>query len=645
VSRPARRITIVTAELRGFRPVGGAGTATTFLALALARMGHAVEVLLALHHNDSIDPYWADVYRRAGVALRPAPVSDERVEPQHFELIRNVELGLRADPPDVAIVHDFGALTYSALQLRQATVAFEDTLFVIFCHGTGRYLLDVSSEVSVKNVRHLLEMNVLERASAELADVVVSPSAYLAGWMRDQGWQLPERTLVIPYFTWSSATGEPVSMQDHRGEEHELRRVAFFGRLSERKGLKVFAEGLNAVEPKLLDGIELEFVGKTTANWSRNRVEALLSDRTARALAKISYETDLDQHEALARMSTPGTLAVMPSPQENSPNTVYECLEHAIPFISSEVGGVPELIAREDHARVLFKPTARGVEDALTRVLTGARAIRPARPAFASGAAYDGWSEVVGIQPRPRGHTVRGRVDVVVVNRQSSEALRHCLAALERQSYKDVNVILVERSSVEAARLAGLRAGRAPYVVFLDEDDAPDDKFVETLLRAQLASGADVVTCATHIGSDDTLHLFAGEPEALGLLSNAYGAVALFRRETLADAAIADWPLLAGLSLAGAKIVSVPVALVTRRERPAAVETDSAQALLVVRKHEGVLPDALRSLARLAAGIAARPQAPAADPRPGLLHRTVYVLRNEGMTMFVRRSFRRILRP
>ena len=50
----------------------------------------------------------------------------------------------------------------------------------------------------------------------------------------------------------------------------------------------------------------------------------------------------------------------MPSLQENSPNTVYECLEQGIPFIASNVGGVPELIAPDDHARVLFEPTRRG---------------------------------------------------------------------------------------------------------------------------------------------------------------------------------------------------------------------------------------------------------------------------------------------
>jgi O-antigen biosynthesis protein len=134
-----RRVTLVAHELRGFRPVGGMGTATTFLALALARMGHSVEVLLGvMHHPESIDPYWRNVYGRAGIQIRGAPPSDEHVEPWPFLRARSIELGLRERASDVVIAHDFAAPAYTALRARQAGLAFEDTLFVVFCHGSRR---------------------------------------------------------------------------------------------------------------------------------------------------------------------------------------------------------------------------------------------------------------------------------------------------------------------------------------------------------------------------------------------------------------------------------------------------------------------------------------------------------------------------
>src|SRR5204863_10170494 len=140
------------------------------------------------------------------------------------------------------------------------------------------------------------------------------------------------------------------------------------------------------------------------------------------------------------------------------------------------------------------------------------------------------WSEVVSLRPRLPSRTPAGPVDVVVVHRGSREALSRCLSALERQSHADLRVTVAEGASVEAARAAGRRAGTAPYIVFLDEEDVPDDDLLETLLRARSASGADVVTCGLRLAGDrerPTLQLFSGEPRGLGLLSNDYGTVAL----------------------------------------------------------------------------------------------------------------------
>jgi hypothetical protein len=65
------------------------------------------------------------------------------------------------------------------------------------------------------------------------------------------------------------------------------------------------------------------------------------------------------------------------------------------------------------------------------------------------------------------------------------------------------------------------------------------------------------------------------------------------------------WPLLANLTLGGASIVSIPRALVDQRPAPA----DAAVSLLVREEFEQRLAPPLRSLARVAAGLAAQKQA------------------------------------
>ena len=105
------------------------------------------------------------------------------------------------------ISHEYGAPAYTALRLRQLGTAFGETLFVVFCHGTRRWVKEMNRNERVSS--DVLALSRLEQAGVELADIAVSPSAYLVGWMREQGWKMPEATHVIPLLTRSSATGEP----------------------------------------------------------------------------------------------------------------------------------------------------------------------------------------------------------------------------------------------------------------------------------------------------------------------------------------------------------------------------------------------------------------------------------------------------
>jgi glycosyltransferase involved in cell wall biosynthesis len=547
-----KRVTLVADELLGYVRTGGIGTATTYLAVALGRMGHDVELLYTGDAPTTpMAEEWSRLYESSGVAVRHLERTERRIEPAFFARMRDVEDTLADEPPDVVITQDLAAPAYTALRMRNLGLAFERTLFVVYCHGGRQWITDMARKVRVLPGAHAI--TVLERASVEIADAIVSPSAYLMDWMRNEGWRLPSRTQVIPYLSRSAATGETQARAATNGGD--VQRIVFFGRLEERKGLKPFAAGLNAVEPELLEKVELEFLGGATPAWPRERIEALLGDETKTSLRSISFHTDLDQPDALARLSRPGTLAVMPSHGETFSNAVYECLERGIPFIASDAGAPVELVAAEDRSRVLFDASPEGVATALRRALQSAEALRPARAAFDPAAAAGEWAGILELQPQPLPHDISD--DSIVVR---------------------------------------------------DEEDVLDDECLETLARAQAASGADVVTCGVRL-DDGSERLFLGEPYALGLVANHYGTVGLMRRALGegGDARENPWSLFARLNLDGAKIVSVPRALALRRKRPEDVTHDPAAALRVAEQFERRLPRSLRSLARLAAGLAAAP--------------------------------------
>ena len=312
--------------------------------------------------------------------------------------------------------------------------------------------------------------------------------------------------------------------------------------------------------------VELEFLGRETSEITPATIDELLSDSARANLRGVRYETDLDQPDALARLSRPGTLAVMPSLEDNSPSVVYECLERGIPFLASAAGGTSELVAPEDRGRVLFEPTSTGVAGALRRALGDRDALRPARPAFDESGAVRRWADVVARDAEP--------IPSAVAHPREWEV-------------------------------------RVP-------------EHEDLLFRAQAATGADVVTCGVRVG--DTEHLFSGAPGGLGLVSNDYGRIALVRRG-LADDGTPEWPALARLSLGGARVVAVPLPLV---ESPAAPETLTrapAEAAVVLSAFERALTDRFRVLPRLAAGLVTETDQEAGPQRTGFLRRVLRRLR------------------
>jgi glycosyltransferase involved in cell wall biosynthesis len=547
------RVTLVTDELLGYTRTGGIGTATTFLALSLSRLGHQVELLYGAEPPERpLADEWARLYDEAGVTIRMLPRTSAPVEPPYFGRMRDVEHALAAAPPDVVIAQDLAAPAYTAIRMRTLGLAFEDTLFIVSCHGTRQWITDAARKVRV--LPGALGITMLEQASIELADVVVSPSRYVVDWMEEQGWQLPADTRVIPHLTRFVATGQAQPRVEV--ETGVVQRIVFFGRLEERKGIVPFIEAVNALPVDLLERTDVEFIGRATPAWTPERVGAMFSENVRAAFA-----TDLDQPEALDRLARPGTLVVMPSFSETYGITVRECLDYGIPFIASTAAAIEELVAPEDRARALFEPTARGIGTALQAALTATDALRPVQPAFDVEAALPAWEDV--LTQRPARRAPRDLPDV----------------------------------------------GKwAPFALLLDQEDEPSAELLDTLRRAQAASGADVVTCGSRIRGDggESLHFFHGDPGALGLLFNGYGTSALVRRSLLRDTDAPTWPLLAELALDGAHIVSVPEPLVTRGARPATIEQDPSEALLVAEHFERTAPEAARSLARLATGLAAR---------------------------------------
>ncbi len=605
----AKRVTIVASELLGRPGTGGAGTADSLLAVALARHGHDVELLVASGREIGIlSSRWTDAYDTLGVNVRMLdPMSG--VRPKYLAPSLEVFQALRGRPPDVAIVNDWRGLGYVALRQRHVGRALRETAFAVHCHGPARVLAAFAQKVPDTLARFGEE--IAERASLELADAVVSPSAWLLDWMRTHSWPVPESARVIPIIRQSVALDDPPLRVE---QTDSIRRVAFFGQLREGKGVRIFVDAVNGLDPEVLDGTEVLFLGSESKRWTADRIAGAL-----RPGLNVRIETQLDRESALDELRKPGTLAVMPSLLDNAPNTIGECIECGIPFVATETGGIPEQIAPADRPRVLCRPQARDLASTLHRALTSRPAFEPAAPAVDPRESLDAWLELVDRLTPPTATAIRRATRVAVVARGKRSGERAGRIA-ERARGVEVDIAVAD------SRREGIARTAAEWVVFLDDEDEPDDGLVEALVEAQAATGADVVTTAVRPADDpEGVQLFLGECGALGLVENQYGVLGLVRASLAVaelpdrDGADPDWPLLARLSLGGARIVSIPEALTVHHGKPGNVTDVPGDGLEVLEAFENPRAAPQRDLPQLAATLGAallRSAAPAAAQPP-----------------------------
>jgi glycosyltransferase involved in cell wall biosynthesis len=615
-----RRITVVASEILGVPGTGGPGTGDSLLAIALGRHGHDVELLVAPGRDVSrLSTEWSARYAAANVRVRPLS-DDGSVRPPFLAPTAHVYDGLKRDPPDIVVADDWRALGYAPLRARQLGLGFADTAFVVYCHGPARVFAAAAQKVPDTVDRFGEE--VAQRACLELADAVVSPSEWLVEWLREHRWPRPSSVSVIQNLWQSAALGEPV---ERATSASRIRRLAFFGQLREGKGIGVFLESLRRLDPKLLAGIDLLFLGHSRS-WTEGRLREQLSG----IVQSLRLETQLDQTAALEELKVPGTLAVMPSLLENSPYAVAECIEHGIPFLAADVGGTRELVSAEDSARVLCPPTADDFAAALARALGSDTAPKPAHPGRAPEEALGSWLELVeAVEPSPRPAARAPRRVTVVACGDECYRRAHDLARLT--SSADVEVIRAP------SRRRGLDRAGADWLVFLDDEDVPDDHMLDALVAAQAASDADVVTGAVRTSHDgDAVQLFLGDPGALGLVENQYGVVGLVRRSLAAEqrglegVVDPDWVLFARLALAGARVVSIPEPLAVNRGRPGTLRDVPGEGVAVLEAFEAHDGTSLHDLPQLAATLAAslaRGTPPAAVTRRGITRRGLGVIR------------------
>lgn len=372
------RICIATEEIIG--PVRNGGIASTYYYLArmLTDAGHDVTILYLKGHRseDNTIEHWIDIYRSYGIRLVPLPFENVQTRgwmPLWQGRYYNFYRWLKSQETfDVVHTSEWRGGAFYALLAKKQGIAFRNTLFLVKAsspHIWNRYYMK-----RFLDSMPMLGVMYTEQKTLELGDLAIGGSAHLLCFMEHIGYSLPRgRTYVQPNVIRldSSQIGDKRPRYNF-GEKVKTSELVFFGRLEARKGLDVFCDALDfLVRRGAKCPSKVSFLGKeSTASWTGDlKPSAYIRKRAEQWPFEVVVHVDFDQIQAINYLTTVPRIAVMPSLIENSTMAVYEALVYRIPFIASNAGGTPELVAPEYHDKVLTNPDPRNLAQSIERVL------------------------------------------------------------------------------------------------------------------------------------------------------------------------------------------------------------------------------------------------------------------------------------
>lgn len=567
------RVCIVTGEIVGPFKNGGLGTSMTGLAELLAAHGAAVTVIYTGDVSPADFPQWLQKYKDAGITLElfsdlalsrvlgPMAAAQWTKAWGLFELLKTRRY-------DVIHFNDTVGEGVFCFVAKRLALRFQETLLCLALHSPTEWILENNGHPA--NWPGFSFFTTAERISIEATDLLWGPSLYLIQWVASRGYRLPPCTVrqqyVIPtaqLFSAGTEKLERAALPPAPIAPRKPKEIVFFGRLEERKGIRLFTAAITRIGNELVRrGARVLFMGKPSSVGGVP-AEKFLESRCEAWPFEWRVESTFGQPEAVKYLRETDCVAVIASPVDNSPCTVYEALQFGIPFLAARSGGIPELILEEDHQRHLFDYSVNSLASRLLGVLDDG--IGLARPAVGIAENQTRW---LGFHASWRNYlpaklpdasetpvaliidhtcgadsleaTVRSAHAALGNRLRAMVVIRRELAPINNNALRSDLLVIDEFADLgpdDAVRHARERGARG--VVFLRSGVALGDSAGSALDRG-FASDADALVPAAAIGDPAGVMPAIGASAALAFLEGDYDTGGLFVKLGVIEKLLAD---------------------------------------------------------------------------------------------------------
>jgi glycosyltransferase involved in cell wall biosynthesis len=577
-------VCLVTEELAGIGSSGGIGAAFLELAKLLSKNAFVVDVLYCPCSNTT-DKSGEMASRRdfasVGIKLHFLDPSKCVTEPFTYEK-KSYAVSRWLFEADVIYdyihFHDYKGLGFFSTSLKRQNLGLQSSQIVVQLHGPTRWTIE-ANHVFFSHEEQL-KIDHMERMSIAQADTVVSPSAYLVEWMKNNSFRLPEDVRVIKNVC-SELSQNLSKFIKKTSEVMPCTDIVCFARHEDRKGFSIFCDALDIAADEISRaGVTVTFLGQFGLVKSQPS-GIYLSERSEKWNFNLKIRSGYSRNDAVQYIvSKKNPLVVIPSNSENSPYTVLESIMLRVPVLSSVQGGGSELfdtphyeglcsVTPEELAKKLCDSVVKGIPQPV--------------PAMSIQQIENVWidfhkTKKSSIHLKDLA-TTQPLVTFAITHYERPSKLTDAVLSVISQTYKNIEIIVVDDGSknketqvflknievilnrvggrliyrqngyLGAARNTALAAAKGDYICFLDDDDIAKPELVETLVTAAINIDADVVNCM-NIYMDETLrgevltksksapslvsYVPLGGPLSVSPIDNCLGAAtALFRRSAL----------------------------------------------------------------------------------------------------------------
>lgn len=520
-------VLFVTAGIKG--PTAGGGIATCFYSmiteLALTKKVR-VTVLYAgnpYYAKGKFD-YWSD-YFQTNYGVRFLGLNTNAKDYGSMEMKRSYAIANFLEEHDGSfdrvVFHDFGGLAfYSAIKKRYGLM-LQDTNITISAHGNH----ELSFYFGSKKVRSWSDSAVMfmERSSLRLVDNVFTPSKFYADWIKEKFnvTQVAVQPNIIKLGEYNNGMYQDISLPLVEG----FKTLFFYGRMERLKGLDVFIDAINRLNEAgcfynvvfcgnrtKIDGLECEDYINPKVDLARNNIFYV-------------FNTKPTPFFEFVRKSN--GLCVYPTLGETSSCVVVESVLESVPFLVSDIPPIKELIRSEFHEKVFFKT---GDGDDLARLIAekfdSDNVVNLPALSFDMAQNISEWNSQLSSVPRPIQSVHDSReetelISVIVPTSDRPELLEETLDSLRRQTYKKIEIIVVDDCSQDwgrneeicraldvtfikldsksyKGRACNIAAGHAKgtLICFFDDDDLAEPSMLATYARALSKDcDIDIISC------------------------------------------------------------------------------------------------------------------------------------------------------